>query len=281
MVMTPTSWDRFDLSGQTALITGGGGLLGPEHGAGLARCGARIVLVDVNPAGLERSRARVLEQVPGAEIRTDTVDITDEAALLALCGALESTGTPVEILVNNAAVNPAMDKHAGGLTGTVEDYDMAAWDRELKVGITGTFLCCKVFGAAMARRGHGVIINIASDLAIIAPDHRLYVESGRMDDVRNFKPIGYPVVKAAMLGLSRYLATYWAHKGVRVNCLLPGGVRTADVPDYLVRNMEYRVPLGRWADRTDYQGAVAFLASSASAFMTGQLLVIDGGRSAW
>ena len=279
--MTPTSWDRFDLSGQTALITGGGGLLGPEHGAGLARCGARIVLVDVNPAGLERSRARVLEQVPGADVRTDTVDITDEPGLLALCATLESAGTPIDILVNNAAVNPAMDKHAGGLTGTVEDYDMAEWDRELKVGITGTFLCCKVFGAAMARRGHGVIINIASDLAIIAPDHRLYAESGRMDDVRNFKPIGYPVVKAAMLGLSRYLATYWAHKGVRVNCLLPGGVRTADVPDYLVRNMEYRVPLGRWADRTDYQGAVAFLASSASAFMTGQLLVMDGGRSAW
>ena len=279
--MTPTAWDRFDLSGQTALITGGGGLLGPEHGAGLARCGARIILVDVNPAGLERSRARVLEQVPSADVRTDTVDVTVESALMALRDALESAGTPIDILVNNAAVNPAMDKHASGLTGTVEDYDMAEWDRELKVGITGTFLCCKVFGAAMARRGHGVIINIASDLAIIAPDQRLYAESGRMEDVRNFKPIGYPVVKAAMLGLSRYLSTYWAHKGVRVNCLLPGGVRTADVPDHLVRNMEYRVPLGRWADRTDYQGAVAFLASSASAFMTGQLLVMDGGRSAW
>ena len=275
------AWERFDLSGQGALVTGGAGLLGPEHGAGLARCGAAVVLVDINAPALERARNRVLEQVPAARVLVEAVDITDERALLALRDRLEAAGLTVDILVNNAAVNPKMDRVAGGLTGTVEAYDMSEWDREIKVGVTGAFLCCKVFGSAMARRGRGAIINIASDLAIQAPDQRVYAASGRIEDVKNFKPIGYPVVKAAMLGMNRYLATYWAHKGVRVNCLVPGAVLDGDLPEHLVRNVRERVPLGRWADKTDYQGAIAFLASSASSFMTGQILVMDGGRSIW
>lgn len=274
-------WERFDLSGQGALITGGAGLLGPEHAAGLARCGAAVVLIDIVASALDRARRRVLDQVPGARVLTEGVDITDEKALTGLRDRLEAAGHTIDILVNNAAVNPKMDELGGGLTGTVEAYDLGEWERELKVGVTGTFLCCKVFGAAMARRGRGAIINIASDLAIQAPDPRVYAESGRIEDVKNFKPIGYSVVKAAMLGLNRYLATYWAHRGVRVNCLVPGAVLNGNLPEYLVRNVRERVPLGRWADKTDYQGAVAFLASSASSFMTGQILVMDGGRSVW
>ena len=132
----------------------------------------------------------------------------------------------------------------------------------------------------MANRGGGVIVNIASDLAIQAPDQRVYSKSGRMEDVRHFKPIGYPVVKSAMLGLNRYLATYWAHRGVRVNCLVPGAVHNTQ-SDHLIKNISYQVPLERLAEKYEYQEAVAFLASEASSYMTGQELIMDGGRSIW
>ena len=266
---------RFDLSGKTALITGGGGLLGPEHGIGLARYGANIVLIDVDEAGLRVAEERIHSQVDGASVKTHVVDITMESTLHVLGDHLI-----VNILVNNAALNPKMDSFEDEITGTVENYDMNLWERELKVGITGTFLCCKIFGSQMAERGSGTIVNIASDLAIQAPDQRVYASTGRVEDVRHFKPASYPVVKSAMLGLNRYLATYWAHCGVRVNCLIPGAVLN-NQSNSLVDQISTRVPLRRLAEKTEYQEAVAFLASDVSSYMTGQEIVMDGGRSIW
>ena len=266
---------RFDLSGKTALITGGGGLLGPEHGIGLARYGAKIVLIDIDEDGLKVAEERIHSQIPEAIIGTHPVDITMEGALHILKEHLI-----VDILVNNAALNPKMNTFESEITGTVENYDMNLWEQELKVGITGTFLCCKVFGSQMAKRGSGVIINVASDLAIQAPDQRVYASTGKIEDVRHFKPVGYPVVKSAMLGLNRYLATYWAHRGVRVNCLIPGAV-LHNQSEPLVDQISVRVPLGRLAEKTEYQEAVAFLASDASSYMTGQEIIMDGGRSVW
>ncbi len=275
-----SEWSKFDLTGKSALVTGGGGFLGPEHAAALARCGASVILADIDDATLKNARERVQAQVADAVVETTLLDITDEGALESYRHNLEKRNLAVDILVNNAAINPKMNQLNGLLSGTVEDYDMRLWDLEIKVGLTGTFLCCKIFGAAMARRGHGTIINIASDLAIQAPDQRVYSETGHIEDVRNFKPIGYPIVKSAMLGLNRYLATYWAHRGVRVNCLVPGSVFNHQ-PRHLIDNVKERIPLARWADRAEYQGAVAFLASEASSYMTGQMLVMDGGRSIW
>ena len=270
-----------DLSEKTALITGGAGLLGPEHGVGLARYGAKLILLDIVEDGLEDARQRVLNQIESAHVETVAADITDKVSLEKVQNDFENKGMPINILINNAALNPKMMSLAEGeKSGTVEDYDMMLWKEEMDVGITGTFLCCRVFGSSMAKRGVGSIVNIASDLAIQAPDQRVYSPTGLMEDVTNFKPIGYPVVKAAMLGLNRYLATYWAHRGVRVNALIPGAVFN-NQPDSLLKEVARRVPLGRWADRKDYQEAVAFLASEASSYMTGQELVMDGGRSIW
>ena len=271
---------QFDLSGQTALITGAGGLLGPEHGIALARSGANVILADIMETGLNAAYERIMRQVPQANVTKIVIDITDEKALVSFNEELLSEKIKVDILVNNAAINPKMTQTGSGFSGQVETYNMNEWDREIKVGITGTFLCCKIFGSAMAQRGRGVIINIASDLAIQAPDQRVYAATGRMEDVRNFKPIGYSVVKSAMLGLNRYLATYWAHCGVRVNCLVPGAVYN-NQPESLVENVKQRVPLQRWAEKSEYQGAIAFLASDASSYMTGQMLIMDGGRSIW
>jgi len=271
---------RFNLSGKIALITGGGGLLGPEHGIGLVRYGATIVLIDIDQDGLRVAKKRVLSQVPEAFVKTYIVDITMKEALYALRERLHAVGSIVDILVNNAALNPKMDSFKDAVTGTVENYDMDLWERELKVGITGTFLCCKIFGSQMAERGSGTIVNIASDLAIQAPDQRVYASTGKIEDVRHFKPASYPVVKSAMLGLNRYLATYWAHRGVRVNCLIPGAVLN-NQSNSLVDQISTRVPLRRLAEKTEYQEAVAFLASDASSYMTGQEIVMDGGRSIW
>ena len=276
-----TKKNKTNLVGKTALITGGAGLLGPEHGVGLSRYGAKVILLDLKESGLEDARQRVLSQIKTAHVEVVVADITDKASLEKVREEFEKKEMPIDILINNAALNPKMMNLAEGeKSGTVEDYDMMLWEKEMDVGITGTFLCCRVFGSAMAERGSGSIVNIASDLAIQAPDQRVYSPTGLMEDVTNFKPIGYPVVKAAMLGLNRYLATYWAHRGVRVNALIPGSVFN-NQPDSLLKEVARRVPLGRWADRKDYQEAVAFLASEASSYMTGQELVMDGGRSIW
>jgi len=238
------------------------------------------VLIDIDQDGLRVAKKRVLSQVPEAFVKTYIVDITMKEALYALRERLHAVGSIVDILVNNAALNPKMDSFKDAVTGTVENYDMDLWERELKVGITGTFLCCKIFGSQMAERGSGTIVNIASDLAIQAPDQRVYASTGKIEDVRHFKPASYPVVKSAMLGLNRYLATYWAHRGVRVNCLIPGAV-LYNQSDSLVDQISTRVPLQRLAEKTEYQEAVAFLASDASSYMTGQEIVMDGGRSIW
>jgi len=271
---------KFNLEGKTALITGGGGLLGPEHGIGLARFGASIVLIDIDEDGLHKATERMHGTLDDAVVKNFVVDITDESAINHLNNQLKDEGSQIDILINNAALNPMMCASENETFGTVENYDMNLWKRELNVGITGTFSCCKIFGNEMAKRGNGAIVNIASDLAIQAPDQRVYSSTGEMENVKHFKPIGYSVVKSAMLGLNRYLATYWAHRGVRVNCLIPGAVLNTQ-PDSLIEQIETRIPLQRLADKTEYQEAIAFLSSDASAYMTGQVLVMDGGRSVW
>lgn len=272
--------DWFDLTGKCALITGGGGLLGPEHGIALAKCGSAVILADISEKGLELARQRITSEVPNTKIILAQTDISNEDELVRLKDKLSMDKLQVDILVNNASVNPKMDCEGEKGSCSVEAYDLSELEREIRIGITGSFLCCKVFGSLMAERGHGVIINVASDLAIQAPDQRIYSPTGRIEDVKNFKPIGYSIVKSAMLGLNRYLATYWAHRGVRVNCLLPGGVYN-NQPPHLVDQLKERIPLRRMANCSEYQGAIAFLASEASSYMTGQMLIMDGGRSIW
>lgn len=272
--------DWFDLSGKCALITGGGGLLGPEHGIALAKCGSAVILADISEKGLELARQRITSEVPNAMMILAQTDISNEDELVRLKDKLSMDKLQIDILVNNASVNPKMDCEGEKGSCSVEAYDLSELEREVRIGITGSFLCCKVFGSLMAERGHGVIINVASDLAVQAPDQRIYSPTGRIEDVKNFKPIGYSIVKSAMLGLNRYLATYWAHRGVRVNCLLPGGVYN-NQPAHLVDQLKERIPLRRMANCSEYQGAIAFLASEASSYMTGQMLIMDGGRSIW
>lgn len=269
----------FDLSGRVIAITGGAGFLGVRHAEAVAEFGGIPVLLDLRGEDAERRAAEVAERF-GVDALGLGADLTREVDVeAALAAVLERFGR-VDGLVNNAANNPKVDESAGTDWSRLEGFALDAWRADLEVGLTAAFLCSRVFGAEMARRGGGVILNIASDLALIGPDQRLYRQEGLAEEHQPVKPVSYPVVKSGLLGLTRYVATYWATAGVRANALSPGGVREAQDEIFLARIREV-IPMGRMAQPDEYQGAVVFLLSDASAYMTGANLVVDGGRTAW
>jgi NAD(P)-dependent dehydrogenase (short-subunit alcohol dehydrogenase family) len=264
----------FDLSGRVALITGGAGLLGLSHARAIHGAGGIPILLDVaepDPSHLDQMQFDV------TRLRCD---ITSESDVTSTLATVMSQFGRVDILINNAANNPKVEDAAGWHNSRLENFPLARWEADLAVGLTGAMICSRVFGAEMARRGKGVIVNIASDLALIAPDQRLYAVDGVAADAQPMKPVSYSVVKTGLIGLTRYLATYWAGQGVRANALCPGGVENGQDAVFL-RRIADRIPLGRMAHRDEYQGAMLFLCSDASSYMTGAVLAVDGGRSAW
>lgn len=269
----------FDLTGRVAVITGGAGMLGVRHAEAIAEFGGVPVLVDVRGDEASRRAADVAERF-GVDALGVGADLTreDEVAA-ALAHVLERFGH-VDILINNAANNPKVDATAKTEASRLENFSLDEWHADVDVGLTAAFLCSRVFGAEMARSGGGVILNIASDLALIAPDQRLYRRDGIAEEEQPVKPVSYSVVKSGLIGLTRYLATYWADQGVRANALSPGGVREVQ-DDEFVDRLSRLIPLGRMATPDEYKGAVVFLVSDASAYMTGANLVVDGGRTAW
>jgi NAD(P)-dependent dehydrogenase (short-subunit alcohol dehydrogenase family) len=279
MRMAKSIKEIFDLTGRTAVITGGAGLLGVKHAEAVALAGATPVLVDIAGDAAEE-RARQIGAKYGVAALGLPCDITRPSDVQALLQrVLDATGR-VDILINNAANNPKAEAPLGENWSRLERFSLEQWQADVAVGLTGAFLCSQTFGTEMARRGKGVILNIASDLALIAPDQRIYRRPGVSEDQQPVKPVSYSVVKTGLLGLTRYLATYWADKGVRVNAISLGGVYN-DQPDEFVQKLTGLVPLGRMADVDEYQGAIVFLCSDASSYMTGSNLVIDGGRTVW
>ncbi len=266
----------FDLRERVAIITGGAGLLGYHHAAILASAGARIVLLDL-PGANPVVRARQLMDEYGSESLGLTTDITSESSLeSAQVQILEKFGR-IDILINNAANNPKVED--GSTTWSrLENFPLDLWEADIRVGLTGAFLCSRLFGSEMAKRKSGVILNVASDLALIAPDQRLYRVEGLPDDQQPVKPVTYSVVKTGLLGLTRYLATYWSSANIRVNAISPGGVFN-DQSEVFLSRLKQLIPMERMANRDEYQGAILFLCSDASSYMTGANLVIDGGRS--
>lgn len=277
----PSMGDRnpFDLSGRVAVITGGAGLLGAQHARAIAGAGGIPVLVDISGEAAGRTAA-ALSNDYGVEAWGCRVDITSRDEIAAFLSRLLERHGRLDILINNAANNPKVEAAGDVNFSRLEHFPIAQWHADLAVGLTGAFLCSQVLGTEMARRGHGVILNVASDLAVIAPDQRLYRQDDLPEDQQPAKPVTYSVVKSGLLGLTRYLATYWADKGVRVNAISPGGVYNGQ-PDAFVTRVSSLIPLGRMADVDEYRGAILFLVSDASSYMTGANLVVDGGRTCW
>jgi NAD(P)-dependent dehydrogenase (short-subunit alcohol dehydrogenase family) len=255
------SHPSLNLTDRVVAITGGSGLLGREHAKAVAAAGGIPVALD-----LEGDDAIAC-------------DVTSEDSLQQALAKLLDRHGRLDALVNNAARNPKVEDGGGGWS-RLETFPLAEWNSDIAVGLTGAFLASRVFGAELARRGGGAIVNIASDLAVIAPDQRIYRQDGLADDEQPVKPVTYSVVKTGLLGLTRWLSTYWAAAGVRVNAISPGGVY-AGQPDEFVQKLTSLIPMGRMADADEYAGAIVFLCSDASRYMTGQNVVIDGGRTAW
>lgn len=270
----------FSLRERVVVITGGGGMLGYQHAAAIASFGGIPVLLDINRQALERNLDRLQTEFDQC-YTSHVVDVTQLESVTRAGDAIVTNLGRVDVLINNAARNPKVEDASGTNFSRLENFPSDQWQLDLDVGLGGAFNCSKVFGTRMAAGGQGgVIVNIASDLGVIAPDQRLYRVEGKEADEQPVKPITYSVIKHGLIGLTKYLATYWCEQGVRCNALSPGGVY-AGQNDLFVSNLVKLIPLQRMAQPDEYRGAIAFLCSDASKYLNGANLVMDGGRSVW
>lgn len=264
-----------------ALITGGAGLLGSYHAEALAEEGFNVILVDINLKKLNNIKQKLKKKYRKRKFLIFNCDIRYTEKVEELKNNIKEKNIFVSCLVNNAEKNPKMmEKKTFTKINAIENYDHKKILNEIEVGILGTFNCCKVFGLEMAKKKYGSIVNISSDLGINAPDQRVYQKNEKINLVMNFKPIGYSISKHAISGITKYFSTYWANKNVRFNTLALGAVLN-NQPKYLINNVKKRIPLNRWAKRNEYKQAIKFLASEENSYMTGQTLIIDGGRTIW
>ncbi|MBF0380663.1 MAG: SDR family oxidoreductase [Magnetococcales bacterium] len=271
----------FDLTGKVAVITGGAGMLGQKHAEAIGEFSGIPVIVDINQERCDEVAEKISQQFGVRSLGVDA-DITKQENVDALQAKILDEFGQVDILINNAANNPAVG--SAGLDGVngsrLEAFSLENWNQDIAVGLTGSFLCSRTLGATMAKNGGGVILNIASDLALISPDQRLYQQPGLAKKAQTVKPVTYSVVKSGLIGLTRYLATYWVEEGVRCNALSPGGVYI-DQQDSFVHHLSQLIPMNRMAHKDEYKAAVVFMVSDASSYMNGSNLVIDGGRTVW
>lgn len=272
--------EMFRLRGRTAFVTGAAGLLGRNHLEILAEAGTNIVAADITDSVAEVA-SRIAEKY-GVETMSAVMDIAEPDQVTAAFGAARKRFGGLDILVNNAGMTvKGAGNEAQAYFAPFEEYPLHLWERALRINVTGTFLCCQAAGRIMRERGRGVILNIASVAATSAPDQRIYRGVEPPYGLATFNnPPSYMTSKAAIVGLTKWLATYWGEHGIRVNSLSPGGVYHHHSDDF-VKNYANRVPLGRMAREDEYKGAVLFLVSDASSYITGEDVIADGGLSVW
>jgi 2-deoxy-D-gluconate 3-dehydrogenase len=267
--------DLFDLHGRVALVTGGAGLLGAEFSRTLAAAGAFVVVADRDAPAADTLAQAI--RAGGGQAQAAETDVTDPVSVAQAVTRAVEQGGRLDILVNSAALDPKFDPNAAAVSGAFEDFPLAAWQAALDVNLTGAFLCAQAAVRPMLAQGSGVIINLSSIYGLAAPDQRLYQRPGQPP---RYKPVYYTVTKAGILGLTMYLAAYYGAQGIRVNALSPGGVNNGHDPDFLAAYAA-RAVLGRMAEKDEMNGALLFLASDASKYMTGANLVVDGGWTTW
>ena len=255
--------DKFNLNGRVCIITGGEGLLGKKHAEAISDASGIPISLDIGG---------------GSDFK---VDITNKKALEEVKEKILAKYNRIDVLINNAANNPKVENVQNQKNWTrFENFPENIWDDDLKVSLKGALFCSQVFGSYMAEQGKGVILNISSDLGVIAPDQRIYRKEGLKEEEQMVKPVTYSVVKHGLIGLTKYLATYWAKQGVRVNVICPGGVFNQQDEEF-VKKLVNLIPMGRMADQDEYKAVILFLISDASSYMTGSTVIIDGGRTCW
>lgn len=276
-----TILEKFLIENQVCIITGGAGLLGQRHAEAVLEGKGIPVLLDIAEAALDKARERVLDKYPAGTIETYRCDITNEEELVDIKNKLLEKYGHIDILINNAANNPKMEETSANL-GNIrfDNFPMNIWLDDIAVGLTGAFLCAKVFGQAMEEQKKGVVLNISSDLGIIAPDQRIYRKEGLREEDQTIKPVTYSVIKHGLIGLTKYLATYWANKNIRVNALCPAGVENGQNEEFM-QKLTNLIPMGRMANVEEYQCTVLYMISEASSYMTGSTIIVDGGRTCW
>lgn len=264
----------FNLKDKVAVVTGGNGQLGTEYVKSLAENGAKVAVFDMGD-GLNDELKNISKKY---EVEFFKVDITKKEQVEEALKKIEKKMGVPSVLINNAALdappgsNPEENK-------SFEDYSLKTWQAVLDVNLTGVFICCQVIGGRMAKSGGGSIVNISSTYGLVSPNQNIYKYREKLGKPF-IKPISYSATKSALLNMTRYLATYWAEKNVRVNTLCPAGVFNNQDEEF-VKNYTNLVPMKRMAKKNEYNGAILFLSSDASSYMTGSNLIVDGGWTAW
>jgi NAD(P)-dependent dehydrogenase (short-subunit alcohol dehydrogenase family) len=273
----------FNLSGKRCLITGAGGLLGRYHAEAILEAGGSVILTDINRdsiVSLSNDLISSLGRLESERVCWRIMDVTKKESILS---AMKSIG-PVDILINNAAKDPKVNNDGLGQVVNESRFEMMSletWKDGLDVSMNGAFLVTQaVINSMIDNKIEGVVLNIASDLGVIAPDQRLYKNDGENFEDQNVKPIFYSASKWALVGMTKYLATYFAAKNIRVNSISPGGVFN-NHPDNFTKKISNLIPMARMANVDEYKGAVIFACSGASSYMTGHNIILDGGRSLW
>ena len=270
----------FRLDNKIIVITGATGLLGRKHAEAVACYGGTPILLDLSQKVIDKFSNELNEKYKVDSIGF-AVDITDERSIQDNAKLLMDKFGKIDGLINNAANNPKVEDSKEVNFSRLENFSLDIWNEDITVGLTGSFLCAKHYGFAISKNlNGGSIVNISSDLGLIAPDQRLYAKDGIDDDKQNVKPVTYSVVKTGLIGLTRYLATYWADKNVRCNAMCPGGVENGQ-PDDFLEEVNKRIPMGRMANADEYQGTLLWMLSDASSYLNGAIVPVEGGRTVW
>ena len=278
--MTNSLDTLFDLKNKVIVITGATGLLGEKHAEAVAAFGGTPVLLDLSKDKVDRLSSKLEKKYNTSSVGF-VVDVTDEEQIIENSVSLIKLFGKVDGLINNAAKNPKVESNSMENFSRLENFPLEEWNKDIAVGLTGAFLCAKHYGYEINNNPNGgSIINISSDLGLIGPDQRLYAEKELDDDKQVVKPVTYSVIKTGIIGLTRYLATYWAHNNVRCNAICPGGVNNGQ-PENFLKEINKRIPMGRMANCNEYQGTIIWLLSSASSYLNGAVIPIDGGRTTW
>ncbi len=257
-----------------ALITGAAGLLGEQHSLALAEIGYNLILVDIKLNKLKILKKQILKKKKNLKVLIFKIDVSNQKSVLNLSKKIVNRKIYLKVLVNNAAIDSKFKSNTLKGSSKFENTNLKDWKKHINVGLTGAMICSKFFGKILSKnRNGGIILNIASDLSVIAPNHSIYGKD-------QFKPIMYSVVKHGLIGLTKYIATYWHNKNVRCNALSPGPVLD-NQSRLFINKLKKMIPLNRLANIDEYNEAIKFLCSDSSKYMTGQNIIIDGGRSIW